>query len=131
MTPKQEKLIKLIMENYGKSGETKPMGELMVEAGYSEESAKNPKLILESEAIQEELKDILDEIDQKRRLALKHITEDKLKEQTAKDNALTADTLTKISQLLSDKPTDITKFQDIERMRLNLKEWINSKEPNV
>lgn len=105
-TPKQEKLIKLLMENYGKKGKTKSLGKLLVEAGYSEESAKNPKLIIESEVIQEGIQDFVSSMTDKRRLALTKMTEDKLDKAPARELAYITDLLTKNIQLLNGGATE-------------------------
>lgn len=105
-TPKQQKLIKLLMENYGKQGETKSLGELLLEAGYSEETAKNPKLILSSPTIEDGIKDFLNQLDDKRRLALTKITERKLDKAPAREVAYVLDILTKNFQLLSGGATE-------------------------
>lgn len=108
-TPKQEKLIKLIMENYGNKESTKTMGELLIQAGYTEETAKNPQLIFQSEAIQEGISDFVKDMEDKRKNALKEITDAKLKKSSAKDNVHIVDTLTKNIQLLSGKETESNK----------------------
>lgn len=108
-TIRQTKLIKLLMENYGKKGETKPLGEIMIEAGYSEESAKNPKLFLDSPVIKEGIDDFVKMLDDKRRLAITHITKKKLEKSSARDNAYIADVFTKNHQLLTGKATEMVK----------------------
>ena len=70
-TPKQEKFIKLILENIGNTKNTKTFGELLLEAGYSEAISKNPYLILESETIQEGLSSVVDELKKKKEGYLK------------------------------------------------------------
>jgi len=105
-TPKQEKLIKLLMDNYGKQGETKSLGELMIEAGYTKESAKNPKLILDSPVIQEGVEDFVKTLKDKRRLAITKLTEDKLEKSSARDLSNITDVFTKNIQLLSGEDTD-------------------------
>jgi phosphoserine phosphatase len=107
-TPKQEKLLKLIMENYGKPGETKSLGSLMIEAGYSEESSKNPKLILQSEYLKDKLDDWAKMLDDKRRMAITQITEEKLVKSSARDLAQIVTTLNKDFQLVSGGATERT-----------------------
>ncbi len=94
------------MENYGAKNNTKSFGELMISAGYSPESAKNPKLILESEKIQDGIKDYLNELDDKRRMAITQITQSKLKKAPARELAYVTDVLTKQHQLLSGGSTE-------------------------
>lgn len=105
-TQRQQKLIKLIVENLGKKGETRSMGELMLEAGYSEAQSKNPHQILEGEAVKEGIEDFVKMLDDKRRMAITKITESKLEQASARDNAYIADILTKNHQLLTGEETE-------------------------
>jgi hypothetical protein len=100
-TPKQEKLIRLVRENMGKVGNTKTLGELMLEAGYAQSTADNPYEIFESPAVQGGLEDLLKMLDDKRRMAINKITEDKLDKTSPRDLAYIGDVLTKNHQLLS------------------------------
>jgi len=109
-TPKQEKLIKLLIENYGKQGETKSLGKLMVEAGYSPESAKNPNIILSSETVKEGIEDFTKQLVDKRRRAITHLTDDKLEKSHARDLSSIVDTFTKNIQLLSGESTENVKY---------------------
>ena len=86
-TPKQQKLIKLLLDNLGKMKVTKTLGEMILEAGYTKNMADNPYQILESETIQEGISDFVRMLDDKRRLSLVKITEKKLEEASARDNA--------------------------------------------
>lgn len=99
-TPKQQKLIKIIIDNYGNKGKTKTLGEMLLEAGYSESSATNPQLII-NEEMQELINPIIDKMEKVRTKALDKITDEKLDAGTARDNAYVADILTKNIQLLS------------------------------
>lgn len=110
MTPKQQKLIEVIVENSGKKGFTKSLGTMIVEAGYSEETAKNPKQIINEEML-EELDPILSKMEKLRHRALENITDKKLEEASARDNVYVADTLTKNIQLLGGKPTENNKYE--------------------
>ncbi len=105
-TPKQEKLIRLLVENLGKKESTESLGELILQAGYSEAMAKNPYQILESETIQEGLEEFRGMLDDKRRMAITHITKKKLEKSSAKDLATIVDVFTKNHQLLGGKETD-------------------------
>ncbi len=105
-TPKQEKLIKLLMANYGKKGETKTLGQLLLDAGYSKESAHNPKLILDSEVIKDGVQDFIKQLNDKRKRAITHITDKKLKEASPRDLTYITDLFTKNIQLLSGGNTD-------------------------
>ena len=105
-TPKQEKLIKLLMDNYAKQGETKTLSKLMIEAGYSKQSAKNPKLILDSEVVKDGINNFISMLDDKRRMAVTKITSKKLNEVNAYQLSLIADVFTKNIQLLNGKETE-------------------------
>lgn len=108
-TPKQQKLIKLILDNLGNPNNTKTMGEMILEAGYSKNMADNPYQILESETIQDGISDFMKMLDDKRRMALTKITEDKLEKSSARDNAYITDLLTKQHQLLGGGTTENVK----------------------
>lgn len=105
-TPKQTKLIKLLLENLGSKGKTKTLGELVLEAGYEKSMAKNPYQILESETIKEGMSDMVNELEKQRVKALKRLNEtvDKASYRDAID---AIDKLTKNIQLLGGKPTEI------------------------
>jgi phage terminase small subunit len=107
LTPKQSKLVNLLIENYGHKGKTKTLGALMIEAGYSESSAVNPQLIINDE-MREILNPVIEKMEKIRTKALDSITDDKLENASARDNAAIADTLTKNIQLLSGKETERT-----------------------
>jgi uncharacterized protein YyaL (SSP411 family) len=106
-TPKQQKLIQIIIENYGNKGNTKSLGEMILEAGYSEATAINPKLII-TEEMQEMIDPVVEKMETIRTKALDKITDEKLTLSSARDNAYVADTLTKNIQLLSGKETERT-----------------------
>ncbi len=110
MTPKQEKLIKLLSENSLNEGETKTLETMLLEAGYTQETALSASHIVNSPTIQDALAevngDFAEELDKKRRLAMKHLTEKKLEVTNAKDLSQIADTLTKNHQLLTGKATE-------------------------
>ena len=107
ITLKQKKLIKLIMENYGSKGATKPLKDLLLEAGYTSASAKNPKIILDSKNITEsdELNNFIKSLSDKRKLAITYLTSRKLSKAPAREIAYVIDVLTKNTQLLSGKET--------------------------
>jgi hypothetical protein len=106
-TPKQQKLIKLLIENYGNKKATKTLGELILEAGYSESSSKNPQLVI-TEEMREELTPIIDKMQKIRTKALDSITDSALGTSSPRDNVYVADTLTKNIQLLSGNATERT-----------------------
>lgn len=105
LTQKQQKLVDLLIENYGKRGETKSLGALMIEAGYSENSAINPKLII-NEEMKQAISPVLEKMEKIRTDALDVISKDKLEASSARDAVYIADTLTKNIQLLSGKETE-------------------------
>ena len=107
-TPKQIKLISLIRENLGNKNSTKSFTDLCLEAGYTKATAKNAYLIFQSEAIKEGVADFVKSLDDKRKMALTHLTEAKMKKAPARELAYIADILTKNHQLLSGGSTDNT-----------------------
>lgn len=100
-TPKQQKLIKLLIENYGATDSTKSLGEMLLEAGYSEASAHNPKLIIEGKEVQEGLSDVVDDLNLLRQNALNELKARDLSEERFPDVVKAIDTFTKNAQLLS------------------------------
>lgn len=101
VTPKQQKLIKLVLENLGNPKNTKTLGELILAAGYSEATAKNPKLIFKSPEIKEGLSDFVSSLEDKRKQAITYITPQKLAKAQARDLAYLTDIFTKNIQLLN------------------------------
>lgn len=102
------------MDNYGNTGVTKTLGELLIEAGYSPESAKNPKLILDSEEVQNGIKDFISLLDDKRRMAITKITEKKLDNSNARELAYITDIFTKNHQLLTGGDTEKFSVSGVE-----------------
>lgn len=105
-TPKQEKLIRLLIENHGKLGERKTLGEIMIEAGYSPESAKNPNDFINVPTVQEGLAEFIKALDDKRKLAITKLTEKKLEDANADALVRIMNGLTKDHQLLSGNATE-------------------------
>jgi len=105
-TPKQQKLINLILENLGNKDNTKTLGEMILEAGYSKNMADNPYQILQSPTIRDGLQEFTDELRLKAQLSLRAITPKKLQIASARDNAAIIDTLTKNAELLSGHETE-------------------------
>lgn len=103
-TIKQLNLIKIVQEQLGTKGD-KTLAQMMIEAGYSKAISKNPYLIFDSDVIQEGLKDFLSQLDDKRRRAITHLTDTKLKAAPARELAYVIDTLTKNHQLLTGNAT--------------------------
>lgn len=105
-TPKQEKLLKLIIENYGEVGKTKSLGGLMLEAGYSEASSKNPKIILESKDMKEGISNVVTDLEKLRQDALNELKSRNLSEEKYADIVKGIDTFTKNHQLLTGGSTE-------------------------
>ena len=105
LKPKQQKFVDLLIENYGKKGETKSLGALMIEAGYSESSAINPKLLINDE-MKDAIAPVIKKMESIRTKALDSITDDKLEQANPRDNAYIADMLTKNIQLLNGGETE-------------------------
>lgn len=105
-TPKQEKLIKLILDNMGNIGETKTLGSLLAEAGYSEAIQKNPYLILESPVIQEGISETVKDLELLRKNALNELKARDLEKEPYRDVVKAVEVFTKNHQLLSGGETD-------------------------
>lgn len=121
LSPKQQKLVRLVLENLGSKGITKTLRQIMLEAGYSAQTARGAaREIIQSSTVQEALDPYIRELDDKRRLALSHITDKKLKGTNAYSLALINDLLTKNHQLLSGKETGrIGVLDDEEKSRID------------
>jgi hypothetical protein len=133
MTPKQEKLISLITENCGVKNYSKTLGAMLLEAGYSQESADNPFKILSSETIQEELRPIVDQLEEIRLKAIEALKKKDPSREHYRDVIAGLDTLTKNIQLLSDRPTDIIKNKELELLAqryVELEEKIKAQNAN-
>ena len=113
-TPKQQRLIKLLLKNLGNPKSKKNLGDLIIEAGYSKASAKNPKLIFKSEDIKDGLKDFVSQLEDRRQRAITYITDSKLEKAQARDLAYIVDIFTKNHQLLSGGATsrEIIELED-------------------
>ena len=107
-TEKQKKAIKLLLENVGNKENTKTAGQILKEAGYSENIQKNPYLILESETIKQGLIPVADELKKQRRKAIKRLGET-VNKASYRDVNDAVDKLTKNIQLLGGKPTETVK----------------------
>ena len=106
MTPKQEKFVRILIENTKAKGSTKTLGEMMVEAGYTEKNSKNPYQVLQSDGVKEELTGFVKELENKRKKALNYLTDSKLDEAKAKDLITVINGLTKDIQLLTGGDTE-------------------------
>jgi len=115
MTPKKRKLLRIISENLGKEGFTKTMCEMMIEAGYSKNSALQQTAILAG--IQEELKPISDKLDELREKAIKRLNDGNLTDKANyRDLVDGIDKLTKNIQLIKGKPTGIGAVLNINQL---------------
>lgn len=105
-TEKQKILTDIIVENHrDKIG--KSMYKMMLEAGYSEASAKQSTIFISGAGMQKELTPIVDELKRQRRKAIKRMAET-VKNASYRDVNDAIDKLTKNIQLLGGKPTEIT-----------------------
>lgn len=101
-TDKQRKLVKLIAENVGLE-KPKTLMQMMLEAGYAEETARQQSGILAG--IREELDPIVTELEAHRTEVLKRMRKEYSKARY-RDLSDSLDKLTKQVQLLSGKATD-------------------------
>ena len=104
-TIKQTKLIKLVLENVGKKGDTKTLGEMMLEAGYSEAMAKGQNgiaLVLKNTP---ELKELLDKLMKHRDRVIIQM-ERKLYKANYRDAVEGFDKITKNIELMSGRATE-------------------------
>lgn len=104
-TPKQEKLIKLLVENLGTPNNTKTLGEMLLEAGYSKNQSDNPYQILESETVKEGMKDVVSKMEIERERAIK-LLEKTSKKAKYRDLVDGIDKFTKNIQLLTGGDTE-------------------------
>jgi len=105
LTLKQTKLLKGISENLaGKSNA--PFREIAEKAGYTRESASNPKELLKSPAVKKRLDLLLANMEIAKSMHLSQLMrDDKVDSASLRDNAYVYDILVKNSQLLSGKST--------------------------
>ena len=86
---------------------------MLLEAGYTKATAKNPYIIYESESIQEGISDFISQLDDKRRMAITYITKKKLTKASPRDLSYIADVLTKNHQLLSGGATERNEVSEV------------------
>jgi len=103
-TEKQKKLFKLISENFGKSGGTKTMQEMMISAGYSETTSKQQTAILCKIKESEEYKDYIAWIEKHRKKIMKKM-DDKIGSADYGELSRTFARLENILLLSQGKPT--------------------------
>ncbi len=105
LTIKQQKLLTEISENLGKKGSTKTMYQMMLDAGFAENTAHQQASILGPLEEKPEAKDIVKMMQEKRAQAIDAITEVKLIKACARDLAYVTSTFTGTIELLSGRPT--------------------------
>ena len=107
LTPKQQKLVLLLKQTLLDKNGTKTLEQMMIEAGYSPKTADKPsQKVLNSPVVQEELQDFIKQLDEKARMALRLLTESKVKSSSGRDIGYLVDILTKNKQLLSGNDTE-------------------------
>lgn len=107
LTIRQQKLVALLKRELLNKNFSKTFADLMVEAGYSPKTAINPsQKTLDKPVIKDAMKDFVDLLGEKAKLATESITPKKLKKSSARDNAYVADIMTKNQQLLSGNDTE-------------------------
>ena len=107
LTPKQQKLVLLLKQELAKQGGTKTLAELMILAGYSQETARKPsEKVLNSPAVQDATKDLIAKLEEKANMNIDAITPAKVKGSSMRDNAYAADIMVKNKQLLSGHATE-------------------------
>lgn len=105
-TPKQEKLIKIVLENLGSLDKTKTLGEMLKEAGYSEAMQKNPQMVFESQTIKDGLASVVDDLELLRKQALDELKARDISKERYSDIVKGIDTFTKNHQLLTGGDTE-------------------------
>jgi len=106
MTPKQQKLIEIILENIRAKKHRKTLGEMLIEAGYSKSISTVPSLIFQSKVIQKSMKSFLDKLKEERNRILQAMSEKNLNKEQYK---VLSDSLTKANhdiQMFEGKPTE-------------------------
>lgn len=102
-TVKKRKLLRIFSENLGKSGFTKTMRQMMLEAGYSESSANQQTTLLVG--LKDELDTVVQKMESERQKALKRL-KNRIGEAKYRDLIDAIDKLTKNIQLLRGGSTD-------------------------
>ena len=102
---KQQRFIKLFSASLG-DRKPKSIYTMLLESGYSKTTAKQQSMILNTQGVKQAMKPILKTLKEKRDMALEGITQDKIDNSSARDNASITDILIKNSQLLQGKSTD-------------------------
>jgi hypothetical protein len=95
VSPKQKKLAMLIAKNLS-AKKPKSHLDLMIEAGYSEQTARSSQRTVYGVGVQAELQDTIDIVRNVKRRALERITDAKLEQSSARDLSNVAVTMEKI-----------------------------------
>ena len=107
LTIRQQKLVSLLKQELLKENGSKSLAELMRLAGYSDKTAINPSAkVLNSPAVQDQMRVFTDKLQEKADLALNAITKKKLDKSTPRDNAYVNDIMIKNRQLLTGGATE-------------------------
>lgn len=123
LTPKQSKVVNGILANMSKEGKTKTLKQIVRDAGYSEGMTKTPSVITNSPAVKNKLEEVVEMMEEKRKMALQAITSEKVRKASALSNAYTIDILTKNTQLLTGKRTGL------EPININIVRYSEDVEP--
>lgn len=104
-TLKQQKLLNLLHDNLSDLENSKTLKQLMLQAGYSEVSAHNPHLTLNTQGVIEGSKRFVEVMEQERDRAIQELPK-KIKKASFNHLIYGVDILTKNIQLLSSKATE-------------------------
>lgn len=107
-TLKQKRAVEKILENT-RTGGTK--GDALKKAGYSEEMAKQPSVVLESEGFKEAAEPFVKQMEKERQRLITSMTSKDLDKVAYSDHAKALDTLTKNIQLLTGGATERTEVK--------------------
>lgn len=108
-TVKQQKLITIISDNLGNKGKNvKNMYEMMLEAGYSEGTARQQSMILCR--VKEDLKPIVEQLIKQRQEMIDRL-EKTIDQASFKDLVSGVDSMTKNINLLSGEATERVKYE--------------------
>lgn len=107
LTPKQQKLVSLLKQTLLDKKGTKTLEAMMLEAGYSAKTADKPsQKVLNSPAVQDELKEMVELLDEKAKMAFRALTQKKIDKSSGRDVAYIGDIMVKNKQLLSGNATE-------------------------
>ncbi len=105
-TPNQHRLIELLIENYGKKATgRRSFKSILLEAGYSPATAKQPSIIIGAPIVQKAIQDHAELMRGKREKFIHSLTDKKIAKATIGDAVYAIDALTRNERLLSGKST--------------------------